>query len=156
MNYPVVQDGVETVKSNKIGQQGISLTTSAYETFAKPFFPYLNGPYQYISPYVKKADDLGDKALSAVDEKFPVVKKPTAELYDETKQVITLPYRLSMEQKDHIIQVYTDERKNIGGEGVVPFGKAVLGTWLVVTAETLGWLKTHLAQAKQQASEKMN
>jgi len=147
---------VSTVKGNKIGQQGISLTSSAYETFAKPFIPYLRGPYEYISPYVRKADDLGDKALTRVDETFPVVKKPTSEIYGDTKLVITFPYRKSVEQKDHILHVYTDERKQHGGQGVVPLGKAVFTTWLVVTAETLGWLRTVLARTKQQAREKVN
>ena len=144
------------IKHNPIGRLGQDLTTSAYQTFAKPFVPYLRGPYQYISPYVQKADDLGDKCLTHVDNKFPVVKKPTSEIYDDTKLVLTFPFRKTAKSKDHIIEVYGEERQSIGGNGVVPFGKAILTTVLVVTGETIGWIRTLFVETKQQAREKMN
>jgi len=155
-NYPVVKDSVSQIKHNPIGQHGINLTSSAYQTFAKPFVPYLRGPYQYISPYVQKADNLGDKALTRVDKTFPVVKKPTSEIYGDTKLVLTFPFRKSVESKDHVIGGYADERKSIGGQGVFPLGKALASTCLVVTAETIGWLRALFVETKQQAREKMN
>jgi len=156
LRYPVVSDGVTTVKQNKYGQQGISLSNTAYQTLARPVIPYLAKPYEFVSPYVKKADDIGDKTLSRIDVRFPVVTKPTAEVYEDTKSLVLFPYRKSVESRDHIFHVYTDERKQIGGDGVVPLGKAVFSTALVVTTETLTWFRTLLNATKQQVQEKAN
>jgi len=115
--------------------------------------PYLSRPYQYVSPYVKKADDLGDKTLSHIDQRFPVVTKPTAELYNDTKSMVLLPYRKSVEGGHHIIDVYSDERKQHGDGMIVPLGKALFGTVLVVTTETLTYVRSWLNSAKREAQE---
>ncbi len=145
-----------TVRQNKYGQTTMSLSNPAYQTFAKPVLPYLAGPYQYVQPYVRKADEIGDKTLSRLDENFPVVKKPTAEVYSDTKSVVTYPYRKGLEGKDHVVHVYVDERKQIGGEGIIPLGKTLFTTALVITAQTLGFVRTFLTTAKEQATEKVN
>lgn len=156
LNYPVIADGVNTVKQNKFGQRGIALGDSAYQTFAKPVFPYLEKPYQYVSPYVRKVDDLGDKTLSQIDQRFPAVKKPTGELYEDTKSLVLLPYRIGLEQKDHVVSVFTGERKKAGGDSIVPTGKALLSTALIVTSETLHWASGLISSGKQKVQQHSN
>lgn len=156
LDYPVVHDGVETFKSNPYGQKSLQLSDSAYKTFAAPVVPYFQKPYQYVSPYVKKADDLGDKALAKVDSKFPVVKKQTGELYADTKSVVLFPLHKGLETKDHVLGVYNSEYKKAGGEnghGLVIYGKAALGTAIIVTAQTVQWIGSFLGQKKAQAQD---
>ena len=161
LQYPLVSDGVSTVKENKYGQQTIALSSSAYEKLAKPVLPYLTKPYGYVSPYVKKADSLGDKTLNNLDQRFPVVLKPTAEVYKETKDIVFYPVRKGIEGRDHVFEVYAGERKQSGGEGVLPFGKALAATAIIVTTETVTFVRQYLASAKAAApapvaSEKTN
>jgi len=111
LNYPLISDGITTFKSNEYAQRSIKLGDSAYQTFAAPVLPWIAKPYGYISPYVQRADSIGDKALDRVDERFPVVKKPTNELYNDTRSLILLPYNKSIEGRDHVFQVYSSEIK---------------------------------------------
>ncbi|KAF3766277.1 hypothetical protein M406DRAFT_322307 [Cryphonectria parasitica EP155] len=152
--YPVVHDGVETFKANPYGQKSLQLGDSAYKTFAAPVLPYLSKPYQYVEPYVKRADDLGDKALAKVDEKFPVVKKPTGELYSDAKGIVLLPYNKAFEGRDHVLSVYSSEYKKVGGEngsGLILTGKAAVATALIITSETVKFIGDYLGQKKEQA-----
>lgn len=154
--YPVVHDGVETFKSNPYGQKSIQIGDSAYKTLAAPVLPYLSKPYQYVEPYVKKADDLGDKALAKVDETFPVVKKPTGELYSNAKGLVFLPYNKAFEGKDHVLDIYTREHKNLGGEngsGLVLTGKAAFTTILVVSVETFKLVQDFLSKKGKETQQ---
>lgn len=160
LNYPVISDGVHTFKANEYGQRSIKLTDAAYQALAAPMVPYLAKPYQYFSPYVQKADSLGDKTLDRLDEKFPVVKKPTEELYNDTKTLILLPYTKGIEGKEHVLEVYNTEYKKNEQAGLFAYGKASLATVLVVSNETLAWLSGFLhakkAEATQAVNEKIN
>lgn len=149
----MVHDSVETFKSNPYGQKSIQLGDSAYQTFAVPVLPYLSGPYQYFEPYFKRADDLGDKALAKVDEKFPVVKKPTNELYTDAKELVFFPLNKGLEGKDHVIDVYSNEYKKAGGDngfGLILSGKAAVATALVITGETVRFIGDFLSKKKEQ------
>lgn len=122
--------------------------------------PYLAKPYQYVSPYVKKADDIGDKTLAKVDETFPAVTKPSAELYADVQNLVTLPYRKGLEGKDHVFTTYNKEFKSINSDGgngaLVSYGKALLNTALIVTAESLSWARTFLNAKKEEAKSAAN
>lgn len=150
----MVHDSVETFKANPYGQKSIELGDSAYKTLAAPVLPYFSKPYQYVEPYVKKADDLGDKALAKVDEKWPVVKKPTGELYSDAKGIVLFPYNKSFEAKDHLFSVYSSEYKKAGGEngsGLILTGKAAVATALILTTETVQYIGSFLGQKREQA-----
>lgn len=154
--YPIVHDGVETFKSNPYGQRSLQLGDSAFQTFAAPVLPYLSKPYQYVEPYVKKADDLGDKALGKVDERWPVVKKPTGELYSDARSIVLFPYHKAFEGKDHVFSVYTSEHKKAGGEngsGLILPVKAAVATALVLTAETVRFIGEFLSTKKAQTHQ---
>lgn len=155
-NYHIVHDGIETFKSNPYGAKSIQLGDSAYQTFAAPIVPYFNGPYQYVQPYVKKADDLGDKALSKVDERFPVVKKPTNELYTDAKGIVLFPYHKGLEGRDHVFSTYSSEYKkanggNESGFALISTGKAAIATALVLTGETVRFIGDFLHTKKEEA-----
>ncbi|TLD10026.1 hypothetical protein PgNI_05539 [Pyricularia grisea] len=154
--YPVVNDGIEVFKKNPYGQRSINVTDMVYKRVAKPVIPYLSRPYQYVSPYVKKVDDIGDKTLARVDKTFPAVKKPTADLYADVSNLVTLPLRKTIEGKDHVVTTYSQEYKsfvnNSGNEGgLVIYGKALFGTALILTAESISWVKLYLHKAKEDA-----
>jgi hypothetical protein len=151
--YPVVSDGLSYFKQNPYGARSIELGDSAYQTFAKPVIPYLAKPYEYVSPYVQKADQLGDQALSKVDERVPALKKPTGELWTDGKNIVFFPYRKSLETKEHVFGVYNSEYKKVGGEGIVTYGKAAITTSLVITTETLTWIGEYLKASKAKVKD---
>lgn len=156
LEYPVISDGVHTFKTNEYGQRSIKLGDSAYKTFAAPIIPYFAKPIEYVTPYVSKADEIGDKTLGRIDERFPVVKKPTNELYNDTKGLILFPYHKGLEGKDHVLQVYSSEYKKNEQAGLVATGKAVVTTVLVVSNETLTWLSSLISQKKAEAAQTTN
>jgi len=155
-SYPVISDTISTLKSNPYGAKSLSLTAASYEKLGKPLLPYLSKPYEYVSPYVKKADSLGDSTLTTIDSKFPVVKKPTGELYDNGKSFVFFPLKKGTEGKDYVFSIYGGEVKKVGGESLVTYGKAAISTGLIVTSDVVGWLGAFLSQKKEQAKEVSN
>jgi hypothetical protein len=149
-------DSITTFKQNPLGQKSLSLADQGYQTFAKPILPYFSKPYQYVHPYVAKLDSIGDSTLSKVDEKFPVVKKPTGELYDNATGFAFFPLRKGLEGKDYVLKTYNTECKKVGGEGLVTMGKAAVTTTLVVTSDALSWLSNYLGAKKEQTKEVVN
>ncbi|KAI1659349.1 hypothetical protein F4813DRAFT_354732 [Daldinia decipiens] len=154
--YPVVNDSIAFIKGNPYGQKSIELGDTAYKTFAKPVFPYLSKPYQYVSPYIKKADQIGDGALNKIDERLPVLKKPTGELFNDGINLVFFPVRKGLETKDHVFDVYNSEYKRVGGDGLVTSSKALVSAGLVVTSEALTWIGDLLRAGKVQAKETGN
>jgi len=155
-SYPVISDSIATFKSNPYGAKSLDFTTASYEKLGKPILPYLSKPYEYVSPYVAKADSLGDSTLSTLDSKFPAVKKPTGELYDNGKSFVFFPLKKGSEGKEYVFKTYNGEVKKVGGDGVVTYGKAAISTTLVVTSDTLGWLSQFLSKKKAEAKEVTN
>ena len=153
MAYPVIHDGVSAARSNQYGKKAVELTDSMYRTFAAPFLSALQRPYQYVQPYVKKADDLGDKTLSKVDEKFPIVKKPTGELVNDAKTIAYFPIRIGQSGTEHILNTYNEELQSAGGNTIVAQGKALLATALVLTAQTYTTINNFLRQTKSTVKE---
>lgn len=156
LDYPLISDGISTFKSNEYGQRSIKLGDSAYQTLAAPVIPYFAKPYQFVSPYVQRVDSLGDKTLGAIDERFPIVKKPTSDLYNDTKGLVLLPYNKGLEGKEHVFQLYSTEFKKNDQQGLVAHGKAAVTTALVVSNETLSWISNFLAAKKNEASKTAN
>lgn len=103
-----------------------------------------------------RADSFGDKTLDAIDSRFPVVKKPTGELYADTKGLILLPYNKAFEGRDHVWDVYANEFKKNEQSGVFGYGKAAVVTALVVSNETLTWISSWLSVKKKEASQAVN
>jgi len=155
-SYPVISDSISTFKSNPLGQRALSLSDQGYNAFAKPVLPYLSKPYQYVSPYVAKADSIGDSTLSKLDSKFPVVKKPTGEIIDNAKGYAYFPVSKATEGKEYVFKTYNSEYKKVGGEGVITSGKAAVTTTLIVSSDALSWLSHFLAAKKAETKEVVN
>jgi hypothetical protein len=149
----VIIDTINTFKSIPLGKKSLSLADHGFNTFAKPVLPYFSKPYQFVSPYVAKADSIGDSTLSKVDERFPVVKKPTNELYDNATGLAFLPLRKGLEGKDYVLNTYKSEVKKVGGEGIVTMGKAAVTTTLIVSSDALSWLGSFLSKKKDQSKD---
>lgn len=156
LKYPVINDGIHTIKANEYGQRSINIGDSAYQTIAANLFPWIQRPYNYVSPYVNKADNLGDQTLNKIDERFPAVKKPTNDLYNETRSFVLLPFNKGLEGRDHVFQVYSSEYKKNEQAGVIAHGKAAVLTALVVSNETLTWLSSFIKQKANQGNEVVN
>jgi hypothetical protein len=109
---------------------------------------------------VERADQLGDQTLSKVDEQFPIVKKPTGELYADAKNFVLLPLHRGRQGKEHVFGVYQAECKKSGGENVLAYSKALVGTVFTIGGETLDWVGTFLgskkAEVKEVTNEKVN
>jgi len=128
--------------------------------------PYVRRlPYQYVSPYVARADDLGDKTLSRVDERFPVVRRQTGEIVQGARDLVLLPYRTGLAGADHVLETYSGECKKVGGGSgdggsLVACGKALLTTTLIVGTEVVqavgGFLGQKKEQTKSVVDEKVN
>jgi len=153
ISYPLISDSISTFKSNSYGQKSLSLTSASYEKFGKPILPYFTKPYQYVSPYVAKADSIGDHTLSAIDDKFPVVKKPTGELYSEGKDVVLWPLVKGGQGKDYVVSTYGKEVEKTKKEGIVGYGKAVVSTGFIVGQDAYSWLSEVLGRKKAEAKE---
>lgn len=156
LDYPLVSDGVHTFKTNQFGQRSIKIGDSAYKTLSSSVFPWFAKPYEYVSPYVAQADTFGEKTLGKLDATFPVVKKPTNELYNDTKGLILLPFNKGIESRDHVFQIYNTEFKKTEQPGFVAYGRAALTTALVVSNETLNWISSFLSAKKSEANSAVN
>ncbi|KAH6673247.1 hypothetical protein B0J14DRAFT_617880 [Halenospora varia] len=155
-SYPVISDSITTFKKNPYGAKSLDLTSQGYEKLGKPLLPYLAKPYEYVSPYVKKADSVGDDALSTIETKFPVVKKPTGELYENAQSFVYFPLKKGGEGKEYVFSTYKGEVKKVGGESLVTYGMAALGTGIIVTKDTLSWLSQFLSAKKTETKEVVN
>lgn len=149
----MVNDGLSTFKANPLGQKSLEIADQAYRTFAAPLVPFLSKPLQYVTPYVKKADDLGDKALTTLDEKFPIVKKPTNEIVGDVKTIAMFPLRVGQTGKEHVLNTYETEFKKFEGNSIVSYGKAALTTTFIITTEALTQVSNLLGKSKSQARQ---
>ncbi|WKT52636.1 hypothetical protein QSH57_003198 [Fusarium oxysporum f. sp. vasinfectum] len=133
----VISDGVHTFDSGKYGQRSIQFGNAAYQTFAATATTWFQKPYQHLLPYIQKVDSLGDNILHYVNKQFPIIKKPTQELYNDTKGLVSLLYHKALEGRDHVLKVYDSEYKKNKQVGLVAHGKAAVTTVLGVSNEAL-------------------
>lgn len=137
LTYPTVQEGVRKFQDTSVGKMSMQLSNSAYEMVAGPLLSYFDKPYQYVSPYVERVDDFGDQTLTRMEERFPVVKKPSPEVLEEARKVVYAP-------ATHINNIYQVVYQKTPG-GSIAHGKAAVKTAAVVTAQGLliGVQKVH-------------
>ncbi|KKZ67676.1 hypothetical protein GX50_01636 [[Emmonsia] crescens] len=151
---PVVSDSLTYLKNNPYGQKSIQLADQGYSNYAKPVLPFFSKPYNYVAPYVAKADSLSNEGLKRVEDRFPIVKKDTETIKGTLKGYIHMPFRVVEEGKKHVLQVYSAEYKNCGGgDGYVTAGKAVITTGLTITSESLAWLRGFITKAEEKGRE---
>lgn len=152
-SYPVVHDSVSTFKNNPYGAKGIDLTNATYTKFVRPTLPFFKGPYSWVAPYVSKADELGDKSLSKIEEKVPIVKSETKEIQQTAKDVALWPLNTLGKSKEYVLTTYSEEYKKCGGDGLIAGSKAAITSSLVVSADILSWVSSLLKAKKDEARD---
>lgn len=118
--FPVVSDSLSAVQQHPLGQRSISITSTAYDRFLKPFTPYFLKVNEYAYPYVTRADDIADQGLGKVEAKFPILKEPTENVKSKVTEQFVSPKKIAgdlygtglsiaNERKDYVFKVYQDE-----------------------------------------------
>jgi len=153
ISFPVISDSISTFKSNPYGAKSLDITKTLTSTVSKKLAPILSTPISYATPYLKKADSLGDSTLSTLESKFPVVKKPTGELYSEGKSIVFFPLKKGTEGKDYVLSTFNGEVKKNSDQGFVGYGKAAISTTFKVGGDTYTWLSAFLSAKKSEAKE---
>ena len=129
------------------------MTNAGYAKFVAPTLPYFKGPYSYVAPYFSKADELGDKSLSMIEEKVPIVKSETKEIKQTAFDFAHWPFERFGSGKDYVFKTYDEEYKKCGGDGVIAGSKAAITSSLVISAEVLSWVSSLLNAKKDEARE---
>lgn len=155
-SYPVVSDSISLFKSNPYGAKSIEYGDQAYNRLAKPVLPYFSTPYSYVAPYVARADALGDKGLTQIDSRFPIIREDTQKIRGTIYNTAGYPVRVAGDVKQHLFEIYGSEYKKCGGNGVVASGKALITTSLVLSTESLTYLTAWLQKAKEEAKDVVN
>lgn len=116
--------------------------------------PYLKTPYSYISPYLSKADSLGDSGLSNLESRFPIVKEPTSSIYEKAQAIVGYPFKIAGQGKDLALDTYKDEYSKVGGEdGLVKKAKALIGADIRLAGLAISTVAGYLTTAKKEAKE---
>jgi len=158
ISYPVISDSIKTYKQHPLGAKSLSLFDTAYSTaysnIYSPLSPYLKTPYSYISPYLAKADSLGDSGLSNLESRFPIVKEPTSSIYEKAQAIVGYPFKVAGQGKDLALDTYKDEYSKVGGEdGLVKKAKALIGADIRLAGLALSTVAGYLTTAKKEAKE---
>lgn len=146
-SYPLISDTLTTITTHPYTRTPLHLTHRTLTSLAPYATPLLSPLTPYLTPYLARLDTLGSSALDALDARVPSAKKPTRELYTQTRDLALRPYELSREGSEHVRRAYDGEvKRNGGGEGekkmgLVGFGKAVWGTGKVVGGEVVSWAR---------------
>lgn len=156
-SYPVIQDSVELYKTNPYGAKSLSVVNSLYNKFVSPLHPYLQTPYSYLSPYIDRADELGDSGLSKVDEKFPIVKEDTSKLKETAQSYAFLPLTLAGQGKQYVLGTFNDEyNKTRGDRGLIKLAKATISTELKIGHDGFNLVTAYLNKGKQETSKRVD
>jgi len=145
----VVSDGIKTYSSHPYGQKSITLTNDLYSKFVRPWTPYFATPYSIVAPYLAKADSLGEKGLSELDKRMPMIRSETSELKSKGKEYASWPY-------NYLLSTWEDEYKKTSGEGYVKKVKAVVSTELKVTLDAYHFLLAFLIAKKEEGKKVIN
>jgi len=155
--YPVVNDAVNTYKTNPYGARSLDLANVVYVKIGGPLLPYLRTPYSIVAPYLSKADTLADSGLTKVDERFPVVKEETSTITDTVKGYAFYPVTVAGQGKEYLYSTYDDEYKKTGNDkSLVHTAKALLSTELRLVFEAYGYAISFLSKKKGEVQEKVN
>ena len=149
----MVSDSISLFKSNPYGAKSIEFADHGYDRLAKPVLPYFQTPFNYVAPYLEHADTLGDKGLTRIDSRFPIIREDTQKIRGTIYNTAGYPVRFAGDVKDHVYDVYGTEYKKCGGDGLVASGKAVITTSLMLSQESLAWISTWLQKSKAEAKE---
>jgi len=159
-SFPVVSDTISTYKTNPYGAKSLSLFNSAYTRFDsmlyKPVAPYLRTPISYVTPYIAKADSLGDSGLSSLESRFPIVKENTAALREKAQGYTGYPFKLYDDGKNNLFQIYSEEYSKYEKQGygkMVGRARAAVDTEIRVISTVVQYGTDWLLQVQKKAEE---
>lgn len=154
-SYPVVHDSCEAYKSHPYGARSLALANGLYQRFVAPLHPFLKTPYSYLSPFLSRADELGDSGLSKVDTHFPIVKEDTSKLKQSVIDRASVPLALATRGKEYVVGTWQDEySKTRGEDGMLKNVKALVSTELKFGLDAYTLVAKYLGKGKEKASKK--
>ena len=103
-----------------------------------------------MAPYLAQADTLGDKGLSHIDTRFPIVKEDSDKLRSSIYDGAQVPVRFAGDVRTHLVDLYGSEYRKCGGDGLVASSKAVVSTSLILSQESLAYVSSFLQAKKEQ------
>jgi len=162
-SYPLVSASYDTYKSNPLGANTLILLGRTYDAFIYPLVFSRLAQDQIkpvVSPYLSKADGFADSSLSTIDQHFPIIKSKPEEIQSTIVNLVKYPFVLADQERQYVLKTYGDQYKKVGGSDkgldLVATGKALIGTGLVATSETLNTVAGWLAQQKKVAEEQVD
>lgn len=160
-SIPVVSDGISTYKQNPLGAKSISIAEQSYgklnESIYRPLSPYLQTPYSYLSPYLAKADALGDNGLSSLESHFPILKEDTSVLRDKAKGYAGYPFAVATKNRDTLFKIYGEEVNKYQKQGynrLLVHARALIDTDLRLSLAALGVVEQFLKTFNRKMSSK--
>lgn len=109
-SFPLVYDGLQTatsyVKSAPYGEFVLDKAGNTLTAVQKYAQPYVDPVHQRLQPTIVKVDELAVKALNNLEQKFPIVSKPTSVILD----TVTKPP----------LQYYNEVKKTVGANVTEP------------------------------------
>lgn len=137
---------METFKSHPYGSRALNLASNTYQSIVAPFHPYLRTPYSYISPYLARADQLGDSGLSTLETHLPIVKEDTSKLKEYAFSPVT-----------YVQGTWQDEyNKTHYNNGVVKMGVATVSFELRMLSDACDVVLSYLNKGKEQTKKKID
>lgn len=94
--------------------------------------------------------------MTKIDSNFPIIKENTDKIKGTIYGNAQFPLKIAGDIKKHVFNVYGDEYKKYGGNGVIASGKAAISASLVLSQESLAWITSFLQTQKDQANNSVN
>jgi len=89
-SIPLVRDSVNTfqsiAESNKYGKYALDTATNAVDTVNK----YTENYQRTLQPHISKVDQLANRSLDVIENKFPIITKDSSEIYSQVKKPIEI------------------------------------------------------------------
>ena len=103
---------------------------------------------------------MADSGLSTIDAHFPFVKATPEDIQNVILSYVSFPFVLADKERQYITGLFNDQYKKVGGNpkgglDIVAASKALVGTGLVATSETLTTVASWLTEKKQEAEKEI-
>ncbi|KAI4250833.1 MAG: hypothetical protein LQ352_005223 [Teloschistes flavicans] len=148
-SVPSISSGIEAVKTNPITAAPLQITQRTSSLFAAPVFPLASLSYfvlePLIQPIIDKVDTLASELVDQVESTVPLITEEPGKIMSEVKHLIFIPVNKFLEEKDYVLETYSQECSSHGNRGALAKGRAVICTQLIVVSDGLLWLKSILS-----------
>jgi len=104
--YPLVQDGYRVFNSYALGKRATDTVKSISEA-AKPYLEKTKPLLEKAEPYLLKADAIACARLHDAEQRWPIIKAPSHEIYEKTTNPLAQP----LANVKATVNVYTDAAK---------------------------------------------